>query len=235
MKIRTPMVLLFFVLLSTFHVSAQLDTRIDFTEEELEWVSDNPVIYYSDDVSWEPFVRLTRNNQLEGIAPDFLKLIENKTGLKFEFVKSEKWAQVIDKLKARKISLVLAAIYASERDEFAHFTDNYFSSPLAIVTGKQFSYVKDMSELSGKKIAAPKGYYSVSMIRDNYPDIDIILVDTLEESLSLVNQGKADAYIGYLPVMVYKLKLSQYSNFRIFIFNDFGRLKAIHYWHSYIH
>ena len=215
MKNNYYKILLFLFLLLAFSVKAQLDTRIDFTEEELEWVNNNPVIYYSDDVSWEPFVRLNRNEKLEGIAPDFLKIIERKTGLQFEFVKSSKWAQVIERLKNRDINLVLAAIYAPERDEFAYFTESYFSSPLAIVTGRQFSYIKDMNELSGKKVTAPKGYYSVSLLKNNYPGIELIEVDTLEEALNLVNQGKADAYLDYLPVMVYKLKLSQYSNLKI--------------------
>nr|WP_246722952.1 transporter substrate-binding domain-containing protein [Aliikangiella sp. G2MR2-5] len=190
-------------------------SRVDYTAAELEWVKNNPVIYYSDDISWEPFVNLTSKNRLEGISVDYLKLIEEKTELRFEFIKSDNWSQVMENLKTRKIHLVLAAIYAPERENFASFTDPYFSSPLAMITGPQYSYIQSIEEIYGKTVAVPKDYYTYSYLKNNHPKLNFKIVAGLDDALRSVSQNQADAFVGYLPVAVYKLKLSHFNNLKI--------------------
>ncbi|MCW9000879.1 MAG: transporter substrate-binding domain-containing protein, partial [Kangiellaceae bacterium] len=196
-------------------LSAQLASRIDYTQEELEWIQNNPVIYYSDDNSWEPFVNLNRRGQMEGISVDYLNLIQEKTGLEFKFIKSDTWSQVIERLKRKQIKLVLAAIHAQERDAFADFTDAYFSSPLAIITGPDYSYVHDIEELYGRRVAIPRGYYSVSYLQKNHPGIDLVFVDSLDQALQAVADKNVDAFIGNLAVAIFKLRQSKLTNLKI--------------------
>lgn len=189
--------------------------KIKLTDKEKLWIFDHPVIYYSDDNDLEPFVFLKNDNELDGISVDYLKLIENITQLKFQFVKSKNWTDVIRQLKNRDIQLVLAAIFTPERTSFASFTTPYFSAPLAVVTNQSYSYINDLNELNGKTIAVPKGFYSKYYLKTNFPEIHQHDVETVGEGLKAVNDGKADAFIGNLGIAIHNIKKSIYPKLKI--------------------
>lgn len=188
---------------------------IQFTQAELEWIKTNPIVYYSDDVSWQPFVYLNKRKELEGISPEFLAHIQKLTGINFQFVYSEKFSDVIERIKKREIHLALATIQSTERDKFADFSQPYFTSKLAIVTNKSYSYIQQVSELYGKTVTAPKSYYTVDYLKENHPEIKIKLVEDVDAAFEAVFRGEADAFLGTMAVSIYRLRNSQYKSLKI--------------------
>ena len=186
-----------------------------FTESEKKWIAENPVVYFSDDASGQPFVYLDKNQELKGIAVDFLFHIQKHTGIKFQFVQSDTWQQVLTKIKQKEITLALAAIETEERLQFADFSTPYFSSKMAFVTGEEYSYIQRAEELYGKTVVIPIGYYTVDYLRKNHPQIKIKLVDTLEQAFDAVASGEADAFLGTLAVAAFRLRNSQYTSLKI--------------------
>ena len=189
--------------------------QIIFSQEEKDWIKDNPVIYYSDDVSSLPFVYLDSDNKLKGVSAEILTLVQKKTGLNFQFTKSETWSQVIDSIKQKKIKLVLATIETPEREPFADFSEPYYISKMAIITGPNFSFIQEFSELYGKTIAVPKGYYTEDFLKSNHPEINIKIVNTREEAFSAVFNGEADGYLGGLGVSIYLMNNSPFPTLKI--------------------
>ncbi len=189
--------------------------QLELTPLEIKWIEDHPVVYYSDDVSWKPFVYLNRKNELEGISPEFLQHIRKLTGISFEFIPSETWDQVITRIKRKQITLALATIATPERDSFADFSEPYFRSKMAIVTRQGNSYIQQIDELYGKTVVAPTGYYAIDYLRTNHPQIKLKLVNTLEQAFAAVFNEEADAFLGTLAVAIYRLKNSRFTSLKI--------------------
>lgn len=189
--------------------------RLELTSLEIEWIKNNPVVYYSDDVSWQPFVYLNHNQKLEGISPEFLSHIENFSGIDFQFVYSETFSDVISQIKSKDILLALATIQTPERESFADFSAPYFSSKMAIVTRDNFSYIQQIDELYGKTVAAPKNYYSVDFLTSNHPQINLLLVDDVDAAFKAVYRGDAEAFLGTMAVSIYRLQHSQYKSLKV--------------------
>jgi len=189
--------------------------QIALTEEEKQWVKQNPIVYYSDDVSWQPFVYLNSEKELEGISPEFLSHISKISGIDFQFVPLENFSDVIASIKSKNILLALATVQTEERNRFADFSKSYFDTKMAIVTGDNFSYIQKLEELNGKTVAAPKGYYSVDFLTANHPEIKIKLVENVEAAFEAVSLGDADAFLGTMAVSIYRLKNSQFSTLKI--------------------
>lgn len=189
--------------------------RLELTSQEIEWIKNNPVVYYSDDVSWQPFVYLNHNQKLEGISPEFLSHIENFSGIDFQFVYSETFSDVISQIKSKDILLALATIQTPERESFADFSAPYFSSKMAIVTRDNFSYIQQIDELYGKTVAAPKNYYSVDFLTSNHPQINLLLVDDVDAAFKAVYRGDAEAFLGTMAVSIYRLQHSQYKSLKV--------------------
>lgn len=190
-------------------------SSIQFTDTERQWIADNPVVYYSDDTSWQPFVYLNKKNVLEGIGPEFLAHIRRLSKINFQFVSTKTWDQVIKKVKNKEIKLVLATVKTPERELFAEFSEPYFDSKLSIVTGPKYSYIQNLKELYGKTIAAPAGYYSIDYLRARHPEIKIKVVNDVEQAFTAVFDGEADAFVGTMAVAIYRLKNSRFTNLKI--------------------
>lgn len=196
-------------------LNSELSNQLELTDSEVKWIKDHPVVYYSDDVSWPPFVYLTEDKTLDGISPEFLEQVRKLTGINFEFVYLETWNQVITHIQRKNISLVLATIATPERDWFADFSDPYYTSKMAVITGPEYSYIQSLDELHGKTVAAPKGYYSVNYLQANHPQINIRLVDSRDQAFAAVFNGEVDAYLGSLAVAIYQLKNSPFTTLKI--------------------
>jgi len=199
----------------TSHQQSSQLNRLELTSQEIEWIKNNPVVYYSDDVSWQPFVYLNHNQKLEGISPEFLSHIEDFSGINFQFVYSETFSDVISQIKSKEILLALATIQTPERESFADFSVPYFSSKMAIVTRDNFSYIQQIDELYGKTVAAPKNYYSVDFLTSNHPQINLLLVDDVDAAFKAVYRGDAEAFLGTMAVSIYRLQHSQYKSLKV--------------------
>ncbi len=194
---------------------ATSSSLLQLTDKEKQWILDNPVVLYSDDVSWQPFVYLNNRQQLEGISPEFLTHIERISGIQFKFVYSETFSEVIERLKNKQIMLALATIRTPERELFSDFSAPYFSSKMAIVTRDNFSYIQQIEELYGKTVAAPKNYYSVDFLKSNHPQIKLHLVEDVDAAFEAVYRGDADAFLGTMAVSIYRLQHSQYKSLKV--------------------
>lgn len=188
---------------------------LNLTALELQWIKDHPVVLYSDDVSWQPFVHLNKNKQLEGMSPEFLKHIQKLTGINFKFVPVNSWKKVISLIKNKQITLVLATIATPERKEFVDFSEPYFSSKLAIVTGPDYSYIQQLDELHGKTVVVPASYSTVNYLRANHPQINLKLVSSIDQAFNAVLGGEADAFLGTLAITIYRLQKSRYTTLKI--------------------
>ncbi len=190
----------------------QLKKGIVFSHLEERWIKSHPVVYFSD-FDWMPFIQVDGN--IQGIAKDYLDIVTEQTGIQFEFVKLDNWNMLIEQLQTKKITLSLAAGKNEERQIFANFSEPYISTELAIVTANSFSYVKDIEQLEGLSIALPRGLFGTEYVIKHHPNLNIIHTSSIEEALSLVAKGKADAYIGNMAVAAYIIRELNHPNLQI--------------------
>ena len=67
---------------------------INLTNEEKEFIKNNPVINVGAETDWPPF-DYVENGKYKGIAKDYLEIIEKKTGLKFNYIYGYKWNDLL--------------------------------------------------------------------------------------------------------------------------------------------
>lgn len=83
------------------------DNSIIWTEGELRFMGENPVIRLGIDPGFVPFEFIDENGDYKGIAADYLALISEKTGLEFEIVNGLNWPEVYDMALEGSIDLLL--------------------------------------------------------------------------------------------------------------------------------
>jgi signal transduction histidine kinase len=202
---------------SVYKQFGYLDKKVLFTNNELDFIKRKKVIKYSTS-SWPP-IAITKNNKYNGLFADYLKIVEDETGLVFEFVKSDNWLEVLEKFKKGAIDIVPGIGDTAFGFKNALVTDIFVSFKFAIITNKDASFIDGLKDLRDRVIAVPKGYTSSYLIKENYPNIKIKETKSEDEALSLVAKGLAYASISHSAVAIYNIK-NHYPQLKIVGFSD---------------
>lgn len=188
--------------------------KVEFTQEELQWIKEHPVVNFGYDPSWPPF-EMYENGEYTGIVADYVSIIEQRTGIKMQPTVVKTFKETIDKLKSGEINVAPEIGKSEYREGFLDFTEPYLKDPQVIVTRIDAGFVKGLSDISHKKVSQPEGYIRISRLKRLYPSIEIITTKDVEEALELVNIGEADAFVGGLSVVSYYINNSGYTHLKI--------------------
>jgi len=203
--------LLYILLLFSYQLIA---SDIVFTKEQKLYIQEHPVVVFGSDYSWAPYDFVNTKQEPDGIAIDYLRLIEKKSGLKFR-IESDVWAKTLKKMKDGKLDGLTCVVKTPQREKYIYFTPSYLSMPLAIVTQKNSKGIFSLEDLKGKTVAVNKGSYLHEWLKNSHKDIKLYLTISNDEALKAVAFSKADAYIGNIVVANYIMKEQLLSNLKI--------------------
>jgi PAS domain S-box-containing protein len=168
------------------------------TEGERHWLQSHPVIRVASLADWAPMESVDKDGNYTGISIDYLRNIEEKLGVRFEFVQQQSVIQGVDQAKERAVDLISAIGETAGRSEFLSFSSPYFTSPTVILGRIEVPYIGDLAELEGKEVLVIKGsVHHENLIRD-YPEMALVTVSSIHEALDMLESGTAFAYIGNL-------------------------------------
>ena len=95
------------------------------------------------------------------------------------------------------------------------FTDVYCKFPTAIITRKDLPFLTLLSELKSKRIALPRDYATTETLKRLYPEANLRITETEEESMLLVAAGRADATAVNLASAAYIVHMRGLANLKI--------------------
>ncbi|MBF0290028.1 MAG: transporter substrate-binding domain-containing protein [SAR324 cluster bacterium] len=197
-----------------------LANTIGLTPEEQAWLAKHPVIRLGSDGAYPPFEFFDQNKRLNGIAFDYLEIISERLGVRFEVVPNLTWSKILEGVKNKKVDLIPVINYAPERRSYINFTKAYLSFPTAIFVRNTENSVAALSDLKGKTIAIPKGYDDTTLIIEKFPSIKILEVENPLESLKAVVLGKADATTGNMAVLSYLIQQNGFISLKYAAINE---------------
>lgn len=188
--------------------------KVLLNSKERKFLATTPPLVFSE-VPWGPLSIIDANEKYKGIIADYLNLITEKTGLRFEFTPSNSWTDVLKKYAEGKIDVVPALSPADSGGSEMMFTEPFVDFPLVIVGRENSAYVNNLSHLNGKKVGAGRGYTSYNYLKNNYPGIDLVQTDNVDEGLILLSGGDLDAFVGHVAVVIDKIRELGLSSLKI--------------------
>jgi len=188
---------------------------LDLTHEEREWLKNHPVIRTAIDTSWAPFEYIDEKGAYQGLAADYLALISQKLGIRFEPYTQGVWKDAVAKMEKRELDMYPCAVKTPQRETYASFTSPYLNFRMVILTDENVGYIDNINSLKGKTVAVARGYLSEETLKRHYPYIKRYEVDTISEGLEAVATGKAYAFIDNTAAITHAIKIEGYSNLKI--------------------
>jgi len=84
-----------------------------------------------------------------------------------------------------------------------------------IITRTDEEFVGGLQDLRGKKIAVVKDYNYIGIIKKQYPEINLLYIDTDEKALRAVATSQANAYIGNVAVATHFIQSDRLTTLKI--------------------
>ena len=196
--------------INTNHTSLQL------SQKETTWLQAHKSIRIGIDPAWAPIEYIDTNTKTyQGIASEYVSYLEKNLSITSSYDSNLNWKQVIDKVKLREIDLLPAVSKTPEREEFLNFTRPYLRFPYVIFTRNDADLITSLDELVDKTIVVEKDYANHEILKNQYPAIQLVLVDNTEQALKTLSLGKADAYMGNLAATSHILIQSGQTNIKV--------------------
>ncbi len=208
--------LLFCILLSmqAAVVIAAPAAELALTDSERQWLNENPTVSFTGDPNWLPYEAFDANGEYIGIVAEHLKLISKISGISFDISPSATWTESTEKAKSGMVD-ILSETDDSDLKSHLVFSNSYLSNPIVIAMHNRENYVESISVVKDRKLALIRDYGYASKIRRQYPDIDFITVDDIQDGLLAVSTGEVDALLCTLALCSYTIAELGLNNVRI--------------------
>lgn len=183
-----------------FFLIIDLYGNVDLTNEEKEWIKDNPIVTVGGEVDWAPFDFVNAHGKYDGISNDYLQLISKKSGLKFDIITGYTWSELVENFKNKKFDILPAIYYSKDRKNIGNYSAQYYTVEDYLFVNDS-SDVKSMEDLNGKVLAIVKGYATIQEVKAKYPKVRILETRSIVDSIASVLTAQADATLEVHSVM----------------------------------
>ena len=189
--------------------------RIELAEAELDYLATLGSVYFCCDPDWEPYERIDDDGNYVGIAADLVRLVAGRSGVDLRLLPTSDWDASLEASRLGEC-LVLAFLNRTpERERWLVFTDPYFEDPSVIIAREETDFISDLSRLDSATVALPRGTSIEERIRQDYPRLEIILVDSERAAMDEVSERRADMTIRPLVMAAYMIRKEGYFNLKI--------------------
>lgn len=170
------------------------DESISLNSEEKKWLKNHPIIYYAPDPSYAPY-EYYEDGELKGMTSDYLDIMEEILGVKFQIVDLKAWGSVIEAAKNNEIDMIFVT-KTQDRNHYLVYTAPVLDYPNVIVSCE--SLKGDISEmnLDHYSLAYMKDYAVEAYVQLLYPDAHTIAYSDIEAAITDVSTGKVDTFLG---------------------------------------
>lgn len=139
--------------------------------------------------------------RVDGISAEYLNFLRDALHLRFKLVPTHSWAETIRLANAGDVDIVVAASAFDGLSPGFGLSMPYVRYPLVIVTRETASFIGGLDDLDGAEVAIVGDVQTARVRFAGQPAFHSLTVDSAEDGLQAVAQGRAFAYIGNLGVI----------------------------------
>lgn len=188
---------------------------LELTAREKAYVDEHPSVSLCVDPDWAPFERIDEQGEHVGIAADLLKLVSERTGLRFELLRTKTWDESLEASQNGRCKALSFLNATPKRESWLLFTVPLLNDPNVFITREEHPYIADPAGLSGETIVLPKGTSMEELVRREYPNLTVITTETENEAVTLVSERKANLTMRSLIVAASTIRNEGLFNLKI--------------------
>ncbi|MFG0248574.1 MAG: PAS domain S-box protein [Phycisphaeraceae bacterium JB051] len=186
---------------------------VQLTDAEKNWLAQTPTIRMGVPDGVPGLSHVNEKGQVQGFLIDYLQLIEQRSGLKFELVVKQ-YTEFLDKDSQNQVDVILSSRGRVAGQPYL-YTKSFYRIPLVIITRNDATAVTGKQWLAGKRVAALKGFSLEQELRDDPIGIQVVPVASVEEGVHAVSFGQVDAFVNGLLLASRVIAEQQIQNLKV--------------------
>jgi PAS domain S-box-containing protein len=207
-------VFMFFIPLTGAQVQKET-IPAQLTALEKEWVASHSVVRIAPDPHFPPIESIDNNGKYEGIAAEFMQVLQKATGINFKVIRCKNWDEVLEKAKSVEVDALPAVALTPERSKYLLYSAPHIVLPGVIITRANVKKAVTLKDLSAMRVSIVQSYVWQEFLEADFPDIQLDLVPDLKTALKKVAMGISDAVVATLPVALYYIEKEGITNLRV--------------------
>ncbi|CRM38421.1 Cyclic di-GMP phosphodiesterase Gmr [Pseudomonas sp. 31 R 17] len=198
---RLPTVILLSLLTWTATAGA-----MTLTDDERSWLTDHQELRLGVDASWPPFEYRDENGRYQGLAADYVRLIQDRLGIRVKLIEPANWTAVLEQARNNQLDLLPGVMSTPERQSFLAFTRPYIDFPIVILAHEGGAKPRSLKDLYGLKIAVVENYAPHELLRTHHPDLNLVAMPNVTSTLQALAIDEVDAVVSDLASSVWSLR-----------------------------
>ncbi|MCT7513148.1 transporter substrate-binding domain-containing protein [Aliarcobacter cryaerophilus] len=194
--------------------SQDIDTNLQLTQQEKEFI-EKTHFNVAITKNWYPISFEEDKDKALGISSEFWEIIVNKLNLKTSNTFFNSFDEQIKSLQSGKSDIIFSVGESESRKKFAYFSNEYLKFPISIVTKKDENFIENIDEILDKKIAVGNNFTAHNLLKEKYPNIDLVLVNNVEEGLALVSKKEVFAFVDIKPILTYNIAKFEFKDLKV--------------------
>ncbi len=161
---------------------------LPLTPTQRKLVDNTPELIISNETDWAP-IDFAISGQPQGYSIDVINIVTEMTGLEFSFVNGFTWNELVDRYQREDIDILQSIIRTDSNEALGTFTDPFLDLSYAVVTRPDVETITDLAQLKGKRLAIPTGWSVISVVKQEFPDIEVVELASTQAILQAVENG----------------------------------------------
>ncbi|MDY0929313.1 transporter substrate-binding domain-containing protein [Pantoea trifolii] len=167
---------------------------LDLSEAETRWLAQHRDITVNYDPTHLPFTFLDGKQRIAGLSVELLKLISQRTGIRFRYQPMQGLSSMRDALVNQRDSLIVVSDAASQQSDQIRYTRTYIYSPWVVMTRSDSKW-RSFDEMAGKRIGIYERSYYRFDLRQRWPAIDFSENAVSIDALGQLQDKQVDGFI----------------------------------------
>ena len=188
---------------------------VRLTAAERQWLAAHPGIRVATKQEWAPIDVYSYEGQFRGLSGDVLHLVEQRLGVRFEYIAMPSLADGLAALREGQVDVLPSVSRTPAREAFMRYTQPYLDVPNVYLARRGVGAVGQNESLEGMAVAAERGYAVIETIRERHPKARIVEFENSADALRGVSRGEADVYLGALPTTTFLVEKLLLTNLEI--------------------
>lgn len=187
-------------------------TMIGLTREEAEYIKGNPTLKIACHAAGQPMEYFDeKTGEYKGLYADMLKLISDKSGIKFDFIETSSMAQSIEYIEEKQAD-ALSSIYGEtqKKEDSGILLTKPYINIRAVIIGKQGM---QFEESNIKTVALSNTFQGINeFVEQRYPNCTLKRYDSVEACIKAVSNGEVDISVQYFNYIQNTFNDNKYKN-----------------------
>ncbi|MEH6549874.1 MAG: transporter substrate-binding domain-containing protein [Pseudomonadales bacterium] len=195
MRLACTFLATFFLLINNLTLAQEGDL---LTLEEQAWLSAHPTIRHGvmdDSRQHEPFEYFDDAGNYQGLTSDYIEILEEKLGLRFEPRRMDGFRELGDGLRYGELDMSSYLPKSGFWVTQVEFSSSIISMPIVLLGRLDASLIPGLQALDSEVVAVEGGSRAHQLMQRDYPYAQILLVSSTEEGLLAVSQHDADVFM----------------------------------------